>query len=254
MMGGGMMAADGPVAAMTASMMKRRWRRHDEQMGGGGMMGGGMMGGGMMGGGMGQTESAGNYWKTEEKKVMIRAFDFTVPARHQLSLSRSHRRLQPQSTSARTSTRGVDTKTKRLRGPWSEATDEVHMPPDVMPYAIGTDPPTPSADMKVKFQVIRFRPADGVTVTRNFSAGPGEVIGEPGTAEIPSSDGSKHQDQHDRLQQPSDRARSHRQQENRRVSAATIRDGRASDRTAGARRSCCARWVRRRSIARRTTS
>ena len=31
------------------------------------------------GGGMGgPSESAGNYWKTDEKKVMIRAFDFTV--------------------------------------------------------------------------------------------------------------------------------------------------------------------------------
>ena len=59
---------------------------------------------------------------------------------------------------------------------------------------------TRSADMKVKFQVIRFRPADGVTVTRNYSASPGEVIGEPGTAAIPSSDGTKSQDQYDRLQ------------------------------------------------------
>ena len=39
--------------------------------------------------------------------------------------------------------------------------------------------------------MIRFRPSDGVTVTRNFPAGPGEVIGEPGTTAIPSSDGSK---------------------------------------------------------------
>ncbi len=86
---------------------------------------------------------------------------------------------------------GVDTKTKTMRGPWSEATDEVHMPPDVMPYAIGSDPVSRSADMKVKFHVIRFRPLDGVTVTRNFTAGPGEVIGEPGMTAIPSSDGTK---------------------------------------------------------------
>ena len=58
----------------------------------GGMMGGGMMGGGMMGG----SESAGNYWKTDEKKVMIRAFDFTVQPRCQLPLSRADRGLQSQ--------------------------------------------------------------------------------------------------------------------------------------------------------------
>ena len=53
-------------------------------------------------------------------------------------------------------------------GPWSEATDEVHVPPDVMPYAIGSDPVSPTADMKVQFQLVRFRPTDGVTVTRHF--------------------------------------------------------------------------------------
>ena len=87
---------------------------------------------------------------------------------------------------------GVDTKKKLMPGPWSEPTDEVHVLPDVMPYVIGSEPPTPAADVKVQFQVIRFRPSDGVTVTRNFPSGPGEVIGEPRTAEIPASDGSKH--------------------------------------------------------------
>ena len=42
------------------------------------------------------------------------------------------------------------------------------MPPDVMPYATGTMPPSPASDMKVQFQVIRFNPVDGVTVPRRF--------------------------------------------------------------------------------------
>ncbi len=155
-------------------------------MGGGGMMGGGMMGGGMMGG----AASAGTYWKTEEKKVMIRAFDFTVQRdasyRYRVRIVVFNPNYHREDV-----TPGVDTKSKELRSPWSEATDEVHMPPDVMPYGIGTDPVSPNSDMKVQFQVIRFRPADGVTVTRNFSKGVGEVIGEPRTAEIPSSDGTK---------------------------------------------------------------
>jgi hypothetical protein len=143
----------------------------------------------MRGGGMGQSESAGNYWKTDEKKVMIRAFDFTVAPdtsyRYRVRIVVFNPNYKREDVNP-----GVDTKKKFMKGPWSEATDEVHVLPDVMPYAIGTDPVSPKADMKVVFQVIRFRPSDGVTVPRHFSAGPGEVIGEPRTAEIPVSDGS----------------------------------------------------------------
>jgi hypothetical protein len=45
---------------------------------GGGMMGGGMMGSGMMGGGMtAANENVGDF-RSDAKKVMIRAFDFTA--------------------------------------------------------------------------------------------------------------------------------------------------------------------------------
>src|SRR5262249_52336371 len=45
-----------------------------------GMMGRGMMGGmgGMGGMGVGASESVGNFWKSEEKGLMIRALDFTA--------------------------------------------------------------------------------------------------------------------------------------------------------------------------------
>jgi hypothetical protein len=201
MMGGGMMRGGmmgGSGGAGNADMMNRAGGSMMRGEGRGGMMGGmgsGMMrgmGGGMMGGGMGQTESAGNYWKTDEKKVMIRAFDFTVAPdtsyryRVRIVVFNPNYKREDVSPLAK-----EDTKKRVLRGPWSEATDEVHVLPDVMPYAIGTDPSSPKADMKVTFHVIRFRPSDGVTVTRRFSAGPGEVIGEPVTADIPVSDGSK---------------------------------------------------------------
>ncbi len=42
------------------------------------------------------SESAGNFWKSEEKQVMIRALDFTAEPNHSLSLSRPDRGLQPQ--------------------------------------------------------------------------------------------------------------------------------------------------------------
>ncbi len=160
------------------------------QLGAGGRGRAGAMGGGGLGG-LGQNESAGTYWKTDEKRVMIRAFDFTVKPdnsyRYRVRVVVHNPNLSREDVIP-----GTDTKAKTLRGPWCDPpTDEVHMPPDVMPYAISSDPATLSSDVKVKFQVIRFRPADGVTVTRNFPAGPGEVIGEPGSAIIPSSDGTK---------------------------------------------------------------
>ena len=153
------------------------------------MMGG--RGGGMGGGMGGPSESAGNYWKTDEKKVMIRAFDFTVQPdtsyRYRVRIVVFNPNLSRDDVSP-----GVDTKKESLVGPWSEATDEVHVLPDIMPYAIGSDPLSPTADVKIQFQLVRFRPSDGVTVTRHLPYGPGEVIGEPRTAEIPTSDGTKH--------------------------------------------------------------
>lgn len=119
---------------------------------------------------------------------MIRAFDFTVKPdnsyRYRARVVVWNPNLNHDDVSP-----GVDTKTQRLPGPWSEPTDEVHMPPDVMPYAMSVEDPGVSSDMKIKFQIVRFRSDDGVTVTRNYPAGPGEVVGEPGNAVIPSSDG-----------------------------------------------------------------
>jgi hypothetical protein len=180
MMGGG--AAMGGMAGMNA----------DEGRGGmrGGMMAGGRMGGMMAGGGMMGAESAGSYWRSEEKKVMIRAFDFTVQEdmnyRYRVRIvvynpNKGRDDISP----------GVDNKAEELRGPWSDPpTDQVSMPPDVMPYATAFFPPSPTSDVKMRFQVIRFHPDNGVTVPLNFLAGPGEVIGEPHSAPVPVSDGS----------------------------------------------------------------
>src|SRR5262249_25333159 len=65
--------------------------------------------------------------------------------------------------------------------------DEVHMPSDVTPYLTGMQPASPRSDVKGHFQVIRFHPADGVTVPHSFDASPGEIIGETSSAEIPVS-------------------------------------------------------------------
>ena len=79
---------------------------------------------------------------------MIRAFDFTAKEdttyRYRVRIvvfnpNKGRDDISP----------GVDNKSDELRGPWSEATDQVTMPPDVMPYATATSPPGPGNDMKV---------------------------------------------------------------------------------------------------------
>jgi hypothetical protein len=185
---GGMMMSGGGSGPTTGMMGGGGGMRSRGMSGMAGMMMGG--GGGMMGGGMfGGTESAGDFWRSEEKNVMIRAFDFTA---HEDTTYRYRVRIvvfNPNKGRDDISP-GVDNKSDELRGDWSESTDQVTMPPDVMPYVLATTPPGQANDMKVTLQVIRFHPADGVTVPRSFDAAPGEVIGEPRTSDIPVSDGT----------------------------------------------------------------
>jgi hypothetical protein len=201
---GGMMAGGGMGQMMASRMGQMGQNPYGQMMRGmggamgmpggpgmdrmrGGMAGMGMMGG-MMGGVGGASEGPSNYWKSDERKVMVRALDFTVEEdttyRYRARIvvfnpNRNHEDVSP----------GVDTKSEELRGPWSEVSDQVSMPPDIMPYAVGTLPKSARGDTKVNFQVIRFHPADGVTVPSTFDASPGEVIGDLRTREIPSSEG-----------------------------------------------------------------
>ncbi len=182
-MGGmaGMQAMAGQQSAMMGNMMKSQSR-----MMGGMERGGGM--GSMMGAMGGSTEAVGNFWKSEEKKIMIRALDFTVEPdetyQYRVAVVVWNPNLNYENVSP-----GTNTKDKVLIGPWSKETEAVTMPPDVMPYAIGTLPNV-SSEAQVRFQVVRFHPADGVTVPRNFEASVGELIGERRTAPVPVSDGS----------------------------------------------------------------
>jgi hypothetical protein len=173
--GGGGMTGRSGYGAMMQSMMG----------GSGRMMGGGF------GGAAGATEDT-NFWKSDEKKVMIRALDFTPEPdndyRYRVRIvvfnpNHSHDDVN----------HDVDKKATELYGPWSAPTDEVSMPADAAPYAMGTLPANPKSDMKVRFQVIRFDPSEaagGVTVHATFDASPGEVIGEVRTRDVPVSDGS----------------------------------------------------------------
>lgn len=186
MMPGGMMDDYYMGGMMDPSMM-------DPGMMDPGMMDPGMMddygygmGGGMMGMG---SETLANFWKSDEKTVMIRALDFT-PQQDQSYRYRVRVVVFNPNLNRDDIAPGVDSQATELFGPWSEPTDEVHMPPDVTAYAMGTLPAGAKSDMKVVFQVVKFTPEDGVTIPRNFEAGAGEIIGEVRTADIPVSDGT----------------------------------------------------------------
>jgi hypothetical protein len=162
--------------------------------GGAGMKGpggnSGMMGSsaGPGGGPAGGTDSLeGNFLKLEEKTLMIRSLDFTVEpdTTYQFRVrivvvnpNKDHTDVNP----------GVDTEAKELLGPWSEPTDPVTLPADVAAYAQAPEPATRRDDL-VMFQVIKWDTKTGQTVVKNDGAGPGEIIGEFGSIQVPSSSG-----------------------------------------------------------------
>ena len=175
MMGSGGMRGQMPAGSMSSSMSS------SSMMGMRGMMGG-------MGGMMGGSGDTGKYWKSEEKRVMIRALDFTAAPdnsyRYRVRIvvfNPNHGRDDV--------AYGTDTKSTELLGPWSEPTDEVDMPADVAAYAMGTLPAAKS-ELKVNFQVVRFDEHDGVTIPSKFAASPGQVIGEIANRDIPTSEGT----------------------------------------------------------------
>jgi len=188
---GGMMGGMGGMGA--GGMMPGMMGRMGGEKGGGmmrGMMGRGMMeGGGFYGGGSGANL---NFEKSEAPKVMIRSLDFTVAPdtsyRYRLRVVVYNPNYKHEDVSP-----GVDTETLELRGPWSEPTDEVTMPADATAYAMGKFPTGPGSKRKdlVQYQVTRWNPEDGVTVVRDLTYGPGQIIGEPVTAQIPNTEGGK---------------------------------------------------------------
>ncbi|WP_068413802.1 hypothetical protein [Planctomyces sp. SH-PL62] len=204
MMGGSGMMGSGMMGGMDSAMMGMQGGSgmmmgrggSSSMMGMAGMMGMegemgmGMGSGMMMGGGGGATETLANFWRSEEKKVMVRALDFTAQPdesyRYRLRVVVYNPNLNREGDTAP----GVDTKSEELQGPWSEPTAEVHMPPDVTAYAMGTLPAGPKSDMKVVFQVVKFNPEDGMILPRNFDASSGEIIGDPRSTPVPTSDGT----------------------------------------------------------------
>ncbi len=157
--------------------------------GGSSMQGGaGMISGGGSPGAGGVEGEDMNFTKLEEKSLMLRSIDFTVDPDNSYQFrvrivvvnpNHNHTDVNP----------GVDVDSKELLGPWSEPTDPVTVPADVAAYAMSPEPATRRDDL-VNFQVIRFDTATGQTLIKNDGAGPGELIGEYGSIQMPSSEGN----------------------------------------------------------------
>jgi hypothetical protein len=183
--GMGMMGGMGGMGAMGGSS------RPGTGMGDkGGMGGGDDYAGFMFGGGTGTAEE-GDFPKTQAEEVMVRAFDFTVAPdssyRYRARLVLNNPNYKRDDVNP-----GVDIDNQFLFGNWSQMTNPVYVPSDVAPYAMSKTPPKNAADpgYNVTFQVSSFNPEDGITVVRDFIAGPGDIIGEPISTQIPASDGT----------------------------------------------------------------
>jgi hypothetical protein len=180
--GGGMM--QGQMQQQMKAQMQMQAQMQNMSAG----MGAGMR---MMGGMGGSSESAGNFWKSEEPRVMIRALDFTVEPnesyRYRVQIVVYNPNYGREDVSAVSK---EDTKKKTLAGPWSKETDIVSMPLDVEPYVIRAPQVNPALKPKASFQVISFDRKDGWTVPHTFEAGVGDIVGEPRNEEVPRSDGS----------------------------------------------------------------
>jgi len=179
--GPGMMGEGSMMSGMMQSnMMQERMMASDSYS-----MSGGMMEGGMMGGGGAMDDM--NFPKNDEETLMIRSLDFTVEPdttyRFRVQLVVYNPNYKRGDVAP-----GVDTEAEDLKGPFSEPTEAVTVPPDVAVYAMEKVPSVGQSDL-IKFQVTCWDPKKGFMVVKNFDAGPGDIIGEYVSADIPSAEG-----------------------------------------------------------------
>lgn len=156
--------------------------------GSGGSGYGGYGGAGGAGGAFGGAEST-NFPHTDAEQIMARSLDFTVEPETTYRFRVRIVVLNPNKDREDVSP-GVNTKDEELTGPWSEPTDDVPVPADVTAYAIRNAPANEKEvrqDM-IQFQVARWNEKNGLTIIRNFNAGPGQVLGYVRSTTIPVLD------------------------------------------------------------------
>ncbi len=181
--------AEKPTTSMSGGSSMNSGAAQNRMMMGSGMIGSGMMGTSMTMGGNAETV---NFPTTEADTIMIRSLDFTVEPntsyRYRLQIEVFNPNYNREDVAP-----GTNTKDLEMKGPWSEPTNEVTMPDDITAYAMHKVQYAPNAKRndRVSYQIIKWNPDDGITVTRTTDYGPGEIVGEPLSTRIPASDGSK---------------------------------------------------------------
>ena len=185
------MGEEGPMGGMSRGMPGGK----AGMMAGGSRMGGGM---GAMGDGPGAMGPMGamgaggpademNFTKHDAKTLMVRSLDFTVEPDTSYQFRARIVVVNPNLDHTDVNP-GVDTESKELTGPWSEPTDPVTVPADIAAYANAPEPASRRDDL-VNFQVIKWDPGTGQTVYKYDIAGPGELVGEYSSVQVPNADG-----------------------------------------------------------------
>jgi hypothetical protein len=138
-----------------------------------------------MGMGMGGAAEA-DYPKSDADEIMIRSLDFTVDPdttyRYRVRVVVKNPNYKYDNVMP-----GTNTKDKELFGPWSEPSNEVDVPPDVMVHLEEKTPEgtaNPGGD-QVTYQVARWNPEDGLNICRPFRIMEGESIGSPVSMSVP---------------------------------------------------------------------
>ncbi len=150
----------------------------------GGMPGMGGAFGSMFGSSVGAVDT--NFEKTEADKVLVRYLDFTVDPdaiyRYRARLVVRNPNLNIQSVVP-----GVDTTSEELFGPWSETSETVVVPPDVAAYVVDYAPDAMDKQRNdlVSFEMVRWEPTSGVTITKPDYAAPGQIVGGEQYADVP---------------------------------------------------------------------
>ncbi len=152
------------------------------RMSGLGKPGGGGGAGGIGGIGGGQASKPGGtgdgeYEKSDQKEIMIRSLDFTIEPdkvyRYRVQLVVWNPNYKFDNVLP-----GVDTKSKTLTGPWSDASQPTLVPPEVMVHLVKKPPATsdPTGD-PLRFQLTRWNPEDGLSVVKEFEIRLGDAVG-----------------------------------------------------------------------------
>ena len=140
-----------------------------------------------LGAGFGAGTESTDFPHSDSPTLMVRSLDFTVEPgavyQYRARLVINNPNLNRDDVMP-----GTDTKSKELKGVWSEVPYPVTIPDDVSAYVAKV---SAAGNEKVQFEVAKWYAEDGQTLVKDFDAGPGQVIGGRATARVPNYDGKE---------------------------------------------------------------